>query len=396
MTGLPPGERVELSVRPADTGLDTYGWQREYIADAEGRVETGVGTNDGTDETGSRMILSTLDSDEETTGPFTLGDRGAVDLRVRLHVDRHVSAEATTTRVARHPATRGRSVGSSDLAGTVYEPSAEGPHPPVVVLHGSAGVVPEDFCRMLATQGFWTLGLRYFGSPDPVPDELRDVPLSYFERAVAWTESHPETTGEGVGLVGVSRGVEPALLTAVERDGPATVVGYGGAGWIAPGVEPGEPVPWTRDGDPLVSLETVEAFWTAYGEADCDPADCSFDDPHRPCAAVACAVAHVSATEPAAAESVTIPVERVDGPVTLLTGRDDEVWNAPTFSEIALTQVGPDREQAVAHYVSDEAGHRFLQPYYPHVLRGGTREGTAEAAVASWLRTLDTLDAGLR
>ncbi|MUV57478.1 acyl-CoA thioester hydrolase/BAAT C-terminal domain-containing protein [Halogeometricum sp. CBA1124] len=407
-SGLEPGATVELSLRPTDPSLESYRWRREYTADDGGRVEAFAGATDERRE--PRMMLASLaassgdDSDSsggESDGdadPFRLGDKAVLDLRAELRRGGSVVAAATTTRVARSPESRGRTADADSLVGTVYEPPGDGPHPPVVVLHGSAGVVPEEFCHMLATQGYWTLGLRYFGPSEQLPDGLANVPMAYFERAVEWAASRSATTDAGVGLVGLSRGVEPALATAAARDGHATVVGYSGSGVFAPGYEATERIPWTRDGEPVASLSAFDDFWTAYENADCESAaDCTYDRPREPCDAVACGLDHVRTTARDAYDALTIPVAEIDGPVTLLTGEDDGLWDAPLYSEFALSRlVRSDHDQPFGHHAHEGAGHVFHRPYHANLLRGGTRAGNAAAAVRSWVRTLDTLEAGLR
>lgn len=78
-----------------------------------------------------------------------------------------------------------RPVDPDDLVGRVFAPGSGGPHPGVLVLHGSGArdLVPQS--RLLASHGYAVLMLKYFGEPG-LPETLDDVPLEYFDRAVAW------------------------------------------------------------------------------------------------------------------------------------------------------------------------------------------------------------------
>ncbi|MFC7098926.1 acyl-CoA thioester hydrolase/BAAT C-terminal domain-containing protein [Halobaculum marinum] len=305
-------------------------------------------------------------------------------------------AEATTTRIARSPDARGSSVDADGLVGIVYTPDGAGPHQPVIVLHGSGGYIPREYCQLLATQGYWTLGLQYFGPEEALSDDLNGVPIAYFERAVEWVQSRPETVDDGIGLVGISRGVEPAILTAASIDTSATVVGYGGSGFLVPSTV-GPDVPWTRDGDPIVSREQFDAFWSALHSTECgDWQDCSFDEPDAVCETVACVLDTVRETAENAYEAVMLPVEDIQGPVSLLTGKQDAVWNASAYSEFALYRLlRNDHDDAFGHYSFPDAGHLFLRPYHANI-RGGSRSGNARAAMQSFPRVLDTLDGGIK
>ncbi|ODR80642.1 hypothetical protein BG842_03765 [Haladaptatus sp. W1] len=88
---------------------------------------------------------------------------------------------------------------------------------------------------MLATHGYATLALQYFDAPG-LPESLERIPLGYFDTAIRWLTSRPTVHDTGIGLLGISRGVEAALLTATGYDGPVAVIGYSGGGVVRHGV----------------------------------------------------------------------------------------------------------------------------------------------------------------
>lgn len=101
--------------------------------------------------------------------------------------------------------------------GTVYVPPGEGPFPAVMLLHGSeggwSGWAPRN-AVLFAAHGFvafpfpWSLTGSVWGA-----GTIRDVPLDRTAEAMEAFRALPET-GAKVGLWGVSRGAEQALLLA--------------------------------------------------------------------------------------------------------------------------------------------------------------------------------------
>jgi len=91
------------------------------------------------------------------------------------------------------------------VSGVLYLPAKGGPFPGVIILGGSEGGLFEPRARAFAANGFAALTLAYFGYPN-LPDELVEIPLEYFERAIAWMKAQPGIDAARLGLVGGSKG----------------------------------------------------------------------------------------------------------------------------------------------------------------------------------------------
>lgn len=191
----------------------------------------------------------------------------------------------------------------------------------------------------------------------------------------------------------MSRGVEAALLTAVARDGPTTVVGYGGGGVVGtpPRAFADRRPAWTRAGDPFAAADPVDAVFDALEDAAgrrCDPES---------------VLRSAGSSIPAAAlDRALVPVERIDGPVLFVAGGDDRQW--PSVPSAALTirrleRRGHPHPYGLRAYC--DAGHVFGVPYADYAggatsdENGGTPGANARAAADSWPLTLDYLAAGL-
>jgi pimeloyl-ACP methyl ester carboxylesterase len=211
-----------------------------------------------------------------------------------------------------------RRIARDDCHGRLFASVGPGPSPGVLVLHGSGGPggYEEDYARHLAHHGYTALSLAYFDAPG-VPDALDRVPLATSSRGIDVLLDAPETDGERVGVVGFSRGVEAALLTGVHDDRVGAAMGSVGSGSVftAPtwmdGVD-AERAAWTRDGEP-VPYVPVEGTGSDEDE--------DFDDVATPSGGPR----PFAAASEATLDAATLPVERVDGPVLLVSGGADAI-----------------------------------------------------------------------
>ena len=165
---------------------------------------------------------------------------------------------------------------SVPLPGALYVPEGEGPFPAVVVLHGSEGGFRYTgaVARRLAGGGLVALALCYFGCPE-TPETLENVNVEVVMGAVAYLQSRPDTIAAKVGLLGLSRGAELALISGVLYPAVGPVVSIMGSPWVS-GSLPAGGTAWLHQGEPL--------------------------------------------------PFVAIPVEQIDGPILLLHGERDSIW----------------------------------------------------------------------
>ena len=102
-------------------------------------------------------------------------------------------------------------------------------------------------------------------------------------------------------------------------------------------------------------------------------------------------------TDSARAAGAEIPVERIQGPVLLLSGKDDQVWPSSLMAERLIARLRQHRHPFRDEHLSyDDAGHWLPNVYVP--LRGsrqrmkwvigGTAEGTSRVQADSWPKIL--------
>lgn len=280
-----------------------------------------------------------------------------------------------------------------DFVGWVAEPPGDDQAPGVLVLHGSEGTASRGMAQILAANGFVTLALQYFderGTHDLLPAELLEVPLEFVTAGAEWLLDHDRVAGSQVGAWGVSKGGELALLAGSYVETIGAVVSLNGSGYAWAGQftedELNRGSSWTYEGEPVpyVPYTTDPSAWDFRSQpVELEPG-------------YSASVADADADTLAAA---TIPVEEIDGPVLLVSGGDDHLWNSAAFHDVAASRLDA-HDGAVDHLVYDDAGHRIWYPYLPATNResgdgvayGGTTAGHADADASHWPRVIETFD----
>jgi dienelactone hydrolase len=199
--------------------------------------------------------------------------------------------------------------------------------------------------------------------------------------------------GDRLGVTGQSRGGELVLLLGSLFPIIGAVVAYVPSGlvWGGFGGEPAEraapPAAWTREGVPLPAMPSREDEVTL----DIAPGDPIPLTPYF----------LKSMESPEAMDRARIAVERIQGPVMLISGEADAMWPSTALADMVL-----DRLQRSGHPYPDvhlaypNAGHSIKPPYAPTVTAmrhpvdgalyalGGTAQGNARANADSWPRVL--------
>jgi dienelactone hydrolase len=287
-----------------------------------------------------------------------------------------------------------RSLAEGGLVGTLFLPAGEGPHPAILILNGSGGGINEPRAALWASRGVAALALGYFGAPG-LPKYISNTPLEYFARGLDWLRATVRPLNDFVAVAGQSRGGELALLLAATfPDKVSAVLGYVPSAFIHGGQAAADPAPglgrdgpcWTLGGKPLVHQwqGNATASWKPYDEATAV---------RRNADAMRTALG-----DPVAMARARIPVERIAGPILLISGGDDGAWPSDLYSLIvqsSLLAAGHPHQVVWKNWPA--AGHSILFPYVPATriahrhpvsgiatTMGGTPAANAEANAGAW------------
>ncbi|MGW3262942.1 acyl-CoA thioester hydrolase/BAAT C-terminal domain-containing protein [Streptomyces sp. NPDC001056] len=255
----------------------------------------------------------------------------------------------------------------------------------VLVLAGSSGRVMRERARLLARQGFAALAIRWFGGRGQPPG-ICEVPLETFTAAVDLLRS---AGARRIGVLGVSKGAEAALLTAVREPRVDVVVALSPTPLVWCNVGPGRDGAdrpyrscWTWRGRPLPFVPMDDSWTPAEEEGGPVAIRGWYERSERTFARLL----------PAA----EIPVEEARAELILVAGGDDLMWPSLPYAE----RLAARRRAAgagVRLVARDDAGHRpllpgeHLPPPAPRFRYGGTPEADALLGAAAWPHVLDAL-----
>jgi len=246
----------------------------------------------------------------------------------------------------------------------------------VLLLGGSEGGKPDrHLAQMFAQNGYAVLAPAYFRA-EGLPDELELIPLEYLDRALLSLRRQANLRSESVVIVGASKGAELALLLAARDATVAGVIALSPSSVVWQGL-PGKSGPthpqssWSLNGQPVpfVPYAQGESF---------DPAD-----PRS-----IYKIYERSLAQKAAVAQATIAVEKIHGPVLLLSGSQDDLWPSGQMGDAILARLKTmGFPYPCEHAKYEDAGHT-LNEYF---LRGGTVEGNRTARQEASKKMLEFL-----
>jgi len=395
LTGLPPGKPVTVRAESADPQGQLWSASAAFAADRAGLVDLSrdapvAGDYAGADAMG--LVWSMRPAG--TSDPALVRERlDPVPLRLTATAG-EVAVAAVELERAVIPAGLVRTqVRSHGLAGVLYHPAGQGPWPGVMQLGGAEGGLHEDDAALLAAHGFAVLALAYYGLPG-LPATLTGVPLEYFGAALSYLRAHPAVAPGGIAVTGASKGGEAALLIgATYPDTVKAVISVVGSGVHTQGISQS-----VTGGSLLEILSTPVTCWTYQGR----------ELPYLPNVVTARMRAAIAAGGPVCLgwaapdlraddlDQAAIAVDRIDGPVLLISGADDPTYGA-AFQQIAASRLARSRHRyPYRHIVYPGAGHLIAAPPYRPTTQsvfpgpgvdfsyGGTPAADAAARAGAW------------
>jgi fermentation-respiration switch protein FrsA (DUF1100 family) len=374
--GLAPSQSIVLSARTLRGDGIEWSSSATFIADAQGRVDLdrdapASGSYQGV--SGAGLLWSQR---AESAGSAVFPDDVLAPLVTHISLAGSEQSVTLTQRLAASGVTR-REVREDGLVGTLFMPAGVGPHPAVVVLNGSGGGINEPRAALYASRGYAALALGYFKAPGLSP-YISNTPLEYFVAGMDWLRREVKPAQDFVALSGQSRGGELVLLLgSLFPEAVSAVIGYvpsalvhGGQAAADPAVGRDGPA-WLYQGKPLVHLwnDNRTGSWAARD------------------AGLRNAVSINTALEDAdAVQRAAIAVEKIRGPVLLLSGSDDAAWPSSLFSRMVEQRLQQHQHPwPVRHLDFADAGHSILLPNIPTTSSAdGNPADNARANEQSW------------
>jgi dienelactone hydrolase len=384
VTGMKPGATVTLTgLRRSRDGNRTFVGEVRRPADRRGRVRLS--------ETPDDMALfwaakprDVVAGDPEPGTVLLVATDGAV----------RAQAAALTT----PPASAYTVSSDTPFPGAVWAMPVGAKRPPVIiVLGGSEGgnSTATTYAPLFAARGYAVLGLPYYngvgaGGIAGLPTAFAEIPVDRLEQARAWLAARGDVGAERIGIWGVSKGAEFALiaasrypwLKAVAAIVPTDVVWEG---WGRPPNPRFSSFSVAGQALPFVPYDDIEGEFAKFGTGG------------RPDLRRAHADGRVK--NPARVAEARIPIERYAGPLLVAGGGKDTVWPSFEMTEaIRATRLKAGRP--VVAIAEPGAGHALAgpgtDPADPSTALGGDARSIATARLATWRATFRMFDAALK
>ncbi|XP_053328089.1 acyl-coenzyme A amino acid N-acyltransferase 1-like [Spea bombifrons] len=221
------------------------------------------------------------------------------------------------------------------IRGTLFIPSGKGPFPGVIDMYGGAGGLVEYRASLLANHGFVVLALAFFAYDD-LPRSFHKLDLEYFEDAAELLLSNPKVAGPKVGVLGVSKGAEIALMMSsflpqigatVSINGTCNL--YGSTFYYK-----GKPILKGTNYNQEKMMITEEGLMCTTGLYDENSDSC-------------------------------IPVENASGQILFVAGEADQYYNSTYFAEKAMARMKKYLKTNGRLMSMPGAGHLIEPPGFP-------------------------------
>lgn len=353
LTGFMPQQEMTLHLRTTDdAGID---WESSALfrTDARGAIDVATqaplsGSYTGIDPMGLFWSMNPPPP-KPALLVFTLSGATIPPATLTAEIGGTVIATAAVNRRLMGDGVTRTEIRDNGLVGTLSLPPGPGPFPGLIYLKGSSvlpggGGIYEPPAALLASHGYATLALAYYGIP-PLPPDLVDVPLEYVESAIGWMQAQTQVRSDRLGVIGSSRGGELSLLVGATFPQVKAVVAYVPSGIIRAGQ--GRKGAWTYQG--------VELPYTPVRILNVDP-----DNP------------------------AVIRVERTEGPILIIAADADTMWQSTPQSQVAMDRLArfhhPYLDQFL-HYAG--ADHEIGFPNVPLSLVSTQSSSTATEAASS-------------
>ncbi len=403
LEGLPAGATVQLDagrlVREFIGGQRPYASTARFTVGTDGRVDLATATP-LSGSYGQPDIRGLFWSMRPSPGAAV----GLAPNQVRLQASVGDKVVAERVVVFRPALPQVVTRPAEGLAGALFATlPGKDKRPALILLGGSEGGsrITQD-APIFASRGYAALALPYYSPPGwgpngPVPPELpglpptfADIPVDRLQAAREWLAAQPEVDATRIGVVGTSKGAEFALiaatrmpwLRAVAAIVPTDVVWEG---W-GNGIPSGQRSSFSFEGKPLsfVPYQDFEKEFAGF-QTGADVRVRRPQDAGR-------------AANPARVPAARIPVENYAGPMFLLGGHDDQMWDSGGMAEaIAASRAKAGRETVAL--VFRDAGHAIGGPGWTPTTQynagpmkmGGTPQADAAAQAQGWPKLLEFL-----
>ncbi|XP_049753038.1 bile acid-CoA:amino acid N-acyltransferase-like [Elephas maximus indicus] len=350
VTGLYPSQMVVFVASLQDEQGNMFHSQACYKANEVGEVDLEYASALGGDYVGvhpmglfwsmkPKKLLTRLMKKDVMNCPFQVPLKlYDLDISVIKFTTATPKASLTVERWYVAPGVTRTQVREGRIRGALLLPPGDGPFPAVIDLFGGTGGLIEYRSSLVASRGFASLALAYFGSED-LPSNIGKLDLGYFEEAANFLLRHSKVLGPGIGVVSICKGAEIGLSMAIHLKQITATVLINGPKFLFQDSQEyrghiSQPLPYALHLLSKNALGLIE-FHHFLG----DPRD----EASRP----------------------FLPIEKAQGHFLFIVGEEDKSLNSKVFAEHAIGQLKKKGKKNWTLLSYPGAGHLIEPPYAP-------------------------------
>ncbi|MEM7129445.1 MAG: acyl-CoA thioester hydrolase/BAAT C-terminal domain-containing protein [Chloroflexota bacterium] len=255
------------------------------------------------------------------------------------------------------------------LAGRLFTPESARPLPPAIVIGGSEGAFgwSNAMGTALAIHGIQSMAVSYFdwNGQFGLPEQMVEIPIDPFEQVIEMLKSEQRSECDELSIVGYSRGAELALLLATRFPQITRAVAYAPSALIWRGFPISKPMPkssWCYQGQPIPFAHFAGGYFDQIGWQDKEQID-----------------------------QATIPVEKIAGPLLLISGAEDDVWPAAKMADMSMERLKDhNHPYRIRHLALNGIGHDLGVPNFDN--RSALKLETDDPVRLAWLATIKFLN----
>jgi dienelactone hydrolase len=390
VTGLMPGEQASINARSIDASKIVWESNAVFKADTRGIIDVGKqaplsGDYTDADSLGLLWSMKPQNPKGKRIAPYSHDEVNGLTVEFTV---KDSEGQTATARLRRYYQMPGQGLTrvpleKDGLYGFLYHPVSGGPFPGVIILGGSNGGLYEWLAQAFASNGFAALTLAYFNYQD-LPQELVEIPIEYFFKAIAWMKTQKGIKSDSLGVVGGSKGAELALLLGSICDDFKAIVAWVPSGYVWQGISQNMRLAssWSRNGQglPYMSGVLTPEDIAKYRKGEMDSVRQFY-------------ALGLEQADPVKIEQATIPVEKIKAPILLVSGTDDQTWPSAEFSEAIMQRLEKySHAYEHKHIRCEGAGHMVFLPYFisgqNRYMNGGNAKDDAHGSLISWTKTM--------
>ncbi|SDZ19496.1 Dienelactone hydrolase [Evansella caseinilytica] len=393
MEGLIPREPVKMTLTMDHEEIGLWNASTITHADEQGRLIIG-----GQKKKESNILMKLIQNLRPIDGGLPQCSHSKEQLKPLTYyldikaAESLITESRTVTRLFKEDFVEEESVSAGPLSGTFYFPNIKKKLPGIIIFGGLLDTSPHELGALLASNGYGALVADYVDFQEERTSPV-NMPLETIDHFIQWLQQHPLTAGKQIVVFGSSKGAELALLSASRNKAVSGVVAYSAPCHVVQCSTIQKPnIRWTENGRTLPSIKSgkitafVEKVIRYYLRRKADSTADVFKQ-------------EVERYENKGKTEAHIQVEKINGPILLISGGSDGLWPSAWMGQKIVSRLEAAAfPYDVKHVTYPHAGHIFVQPYLPAlphtdapVSLGGAPADNADAGERAWLETLEFL-----